>query len=60
MKKTVKIIAAFAVGATAGSVLGLLLAPGKTGSGRNKAGVEEKAADDVKDDCCEKKDKKKE
>ena len=37
MKKTLKIIAAFAIGATAGSVLGLLLAP------------EEKKTDDIDD-----------
>lgn len=29
MKKNLKIIAAFAIGATAGSVLGMLLMPGK-------------------------------
>ena len=38
MKKTVKIITAFAVGAAAGSLLGLLLSPDKAGSCRNKAG----------------------
>lgn len=42
MNKTTRIISAFAVGAAAGAVLGMLLVPGKGADKGKKAGADDK------------------
>jgi len=54
MNNTAKIIAAFAIGAAAGAIAGILLAPDKGAETRRKLGEEgKKLAEGLKKQCCD-------